>query len=78
MSKAGIEAVVNKAMADETFRRKLKENPDAALAGFDLTPEERTALKSGDSAKLKQLGVDERISKVLLPMGGLPVNPTKL
>ncbi len=64
MSKAGIQAVVNKAMADETFRRKLKENPDAALAGFDLTPEERSALKSGDSAKLKQLGVDERISKV--------------
>ncbi len=69
MSKAGIEAVVNKAMADETFRRKLKENPDAALAGFDLTPEERSALKSGDSAKLKQLGVDERISKTI----GLPV-----
>ncbi len=65
MSKAGIEAVVNKAMADETFRRKLKENPDAVLAGFDLTPEERTALKSGDSAKLKQLGVDERISKTM-------------
>ncbi len=64
MSKAGIQAVVNKAMADETFRRKLKESPEAALAGFDLTPEERSALKSGDSAKLKQLGVDERISKV--------------
>ncbi len=65
MSKAGIEAVANKVAADETFRRKLKENPDATLAGFDLTPEERNALKSGDSAKLKQFGVDERISKLL-------------
>ncbi len=65
MSKAGIEAVANKAMADETFRRKLKENPDATLAGFDLTPDERNAIKRGDSAKLKQLGVDERISKLL-------------
>ncbi len=64
MSKAGIEAVVNKAASDETFRRKLKENPDATLAGFDLTPEERNALKSGDRAKLKQFGVDERISKL--------------
>ncbi len=66
MSKAGIEAVASKAMADETFRRKLKENPDATLAGFDLTPEERNAIKSGDSAKLKQLGVDERISKMII------------
>ncbi len=72
MSKAGIEAVANKAMADETFRRKLKENPDAALAGFDLTPDERNAIKSGDSVKLKQLGVDERISKMFTI-----VNPLK-
>ncbi len=63
MSKAGIEALVNKAMADESFRRKLKENPDTVLAGFDLTPEERKALKTGDAVKLKQLGVDERVSK---------------
>jgi len=66
MSKAGVEAVVNKAMADETFRRKLKENPVTALSGFDLTPEEVAALKSGDKAKLQQLGVDERISKAVL------------
>ncbi len=67
MSKAGVQAVVNKAMADETFRKKLKENPGAALSGFDLTPEEINAFKSGDKAKLQQLGVDERISKVYLP-----------
>ncbi len=73
MSKAGVEALVKKAMADETFRRKLKENPDATLAGFDLTPEERQALKSRDSAKLKQLGVDERISKA-----AIFTNPTKM
>lgn len=64
MSKAGVEALVQKAMADEHFRKQLKENPDAALRGYDLTPEEATAIKTGDSAKLKALGVDERISKV--------------
>lgn len=63
MSKAGVEALVNKAMADETFRRQLKENPDAALRGFDLTPEEIAAIKSRDATRLAQLGVDERISK---------------
>jgi hypothetical protein len=65
MSKAGVQAVVNKAMSDETFRKKLKENPSAALSGFDLTPEEINALKSGDKTKLQQLGVDERISKTI-------------
>ncbi len=67
MSRAGVEAVVTKVMADEKFRRKLKENPDATLSGFDLTPEEVRAIKSGDSVKLKHLGVDERISKLIVP-----------
>ncbi len=68
MSKAGVQAVVNKAMSDETFRKKLKENPSTAFTGFDLTPEEINALKSGDKTKLQQLGVDERISKVAVDM----------
>jgi restriction endonuclease Mrr len=70
VSKAGVEKVVN-AMADESFRRKVKENPDAALAGYDLTPEEKAAIKSGNTAKLRELGVDERITKsVLEDIGG--------
>ena len=67
MSKAGVEKVVT-AMADEAFRRKVKETPEAALAGYDLTPEEKAAIKSGDTAKLRELGVDERITKsVFIP-----------
>lgn len=65
MSKAGVESVVNKAMTDESFRKQLKENPDTALRGFDLTPEEIAALKTGDGSKLHDLGVDERISKMV-------------
>lgn len=66
MSKAGLEAFAAKAMADETFRRQLKEHPDASLAGYDLTAEEKTAIKSGDTARLRELGVDERITKSLI------------
>jgi hypothetical protein len=69
VSKAGLEKVVT-AMADESFRRKVKENPDTALAGYDLTPEEKAAIKSGNSAKLRELGVDERITKTLLDWSG--------
>jgi hypothetical protein len=63
MSKAAVEALVQKALADANFRKQIKENPDAALAGYDLTSEERAAIKSGNAAKLRELGVDERITK---------------
>ena len=63
MSKAGVEALVKKAMSDETFRKQIKDNPDVALAGYDLTPDEKAAIKSGNTAKLRELGVDERITK---------------
>jgi hypothetical protein len=63
MSKSGLEALAQKAMSDESFRRQLKENPEAALAGYDLTAEEKAAIKSGNAAKLRELGVDERITK---------------
>ena len=71
MSKAGLEKVVT-AMADESFRRKVKENPDTALAAYDLTPEEKAAIKSGDTAKLRELGVDERITKSAFIFGDKP------
>lgn len=76
MSKVGVQAVVTKAMSDETFLKKLKENPGAALTGFDLTPEEINAFKSGDKAKLQQLGVDERISKIVITTLGSTTNNT--
>ena len=66
MSKAGVEALVKKAMADETFRRQLKESPDAAIRGYDLTPEEIAAIKSRDATKLASWGLDERVTKSLL------------
>ncbi len=62
VSKAGLQQVVS-AMADETFRRRVKENPDSALASYDLTADEKAAIKSGNTAKLHELGVDERVTK---------------
>jgi Aromatic-ring-opening dioxygenase LigAB, LigA subunit len=71
VSKAGVEKVLN-AMADESFRKKVKENPDATLSAYDLTPEEKAAIKSGNAAKLRELGVDERITKTVLDQIGGP------
>ncbi len=64
MSQATLAEVVERASVDETFRARLQSDPESALAGYELTPEERSALRSGDRAALKALGVDARISKL--------------
>jgi hypothetical protein len=63
MSKAAVESVLQKAMSDERFRTSLKQDPDSALKGYDLTVDERSAITSGSAAQLKAMGVDERITK---------------
>lgn len=60
MSADAVNAVVQRAMDDPAFRRRLAEDPQAALAGFDLTPEERARFSAG-GAKAERL--EERISK---------------
>jgi hypothetical protein len=55
--------ILERALSDITFREQLKTNFDAAIKGYDLTPDEITALKKGDEATLRAMGVDERLSK---------------
>ena len=38
-------------------------DPENALAGYDLSPAERDALLSGDDKQLRELGLDQRMSK---------------
>jgi len=42
---------------DPTFRRRMKEEPEAAISDFKLSVEERDALTSGAVGKLYQMGV---------------------
>ena len=57
--------VIERASTDADFRAQLRSNPEAALAGYDLTAEEKAALLSGDSGKLGALGVDARVTKMV-------------
>jgi Ribosomally synthesized peptide prototyped by Frankia Franean1_4349. len=52
VSRRQIEAVLGRALVDQEFRLALFADPDAALAGYDLTAAERTALKSVDAENL--------------------------
>lgn len=63
MSKGTLGQVVKRALSDAGFRRQLQSDPEGALKGFDLTSDERAALRTGDASKLTSLGVDQRMSK---------------
>lgn len=61
MSKAALKSVIKRAQKDLKFGEFLSSSPDAALRGYDLTPEEVTALVSQDSAKLRACGLDDSL-----------------
>jgi hypothetical protein len=56
--------VIERASVDATFRAELQRDPTGALAGYDLTPEERAAVVSGDPGRIEALGLDARVSKI--------------
>ena len=58
-----IRQIVRRAVSDAAFRGQLRTDPAKALAGISLTAEERSALTTGDPARLTALGVDQRMSK---------------
>ena len=55
--------VLERATTDADFRQRLRRDPDAALAGYDLDPEARAALLSADASQVRSLGVDARVTK---------------
>ncbi len=63
MSKQALAQIVQRAISDGAFRRQLASDSATALRGFDLTPDEAAAIRSGDSGRLSALGVDVRMSK---------------
>jgi hypothetical protein len=46
MSKADFKKVIKKLANDDTFIQQVNDTPDAALAGFNLTPDEVTLVKA--------------------------------
>jgi hypothetical protein len=65
MSKESVVEVITKALVDADFRSQLLAEPEAALAGYDLTEEERASLSALEEDALDQFAseVEERVSK---------------
>lgn len=60
MSAQAVHQVLERALNDATFRGLLSTDPDAALAGYELTDPERATFGSG-TAKIERL--EDRVSK---------------
>jgi len=61
-------SVLDRASQDNTFLAQLAENPEEALKNYDLTPEERAALATGDIRKIESwVGkLDQRLKTWLI------------
>ena len=63
MSKEALAKVVQRSISDAAFRRQLATDPTGALRGYDLSADETSAIRTGDSRRLTALGVEQRMSK---------------
>ncbi len=65
MSSEAVKEVIGRAVSDEAYRDLLFSKPDEALAGFDLTADETSGLKSIKREEFDSAAgdLDQRISK---------------
>ena len=58
MSVYAVNHLCREVLRDHAFRAAMKADPAAAIAKYDLTEQERSALLAGDVATLYRLGVN--------------------
>lgn len=78
MSAEQMQKILDRALSDAAFRDRLAKDPESALAGYDLTTEERATFGSG-TAKAERL--EQRVSKndlsaaFAIKTGGVDLRP---
>ena len=76
MSSEAVQAVLERTVTDPTFRTRLFSQPDQALAEYELTADESSALHDlcVDASQSESAALDRRETKKVLPFwltGGL-------
>lgn len=76
MSYEAVQAVLERTVTDPSFRTRLFTQPDEALAEFELTSDEGSALRNlyVDAGQTESAALDRRETKKVLPFwltGGL-------
>lgn len=59
MSVLALDRLCRDTLRDHAFRTQMKTDPEAAVARYKLTPEERRALLAGDVVTLHRMGVND-------------------
>ena len=63
MSLKGVFEFIEKALTDVNFRDSLQTDWEIGLSQFDLTQEEKMAIRIGIEEPMKNLEIDDRLSK---------------
>jgi topoisomerase IA-like protein len=58
MSQPELSRFLTHALDDQNLRTTLASNPEQAFQGFDLTDEEKEAVRAADEQRLRDLGID--------------------
>ena len=58
MSHRDVSRFVTLALEDHVLRMKLESDPESAFQGYDLTDEEKEAIRSADEHRLMHAGID--------------------
>lgn len=77
MTIEGATDLLQRAHDDPDFRHLLHTEPDRAMHGYDIEPDERAAIISGDVDRLKQLGVSDALSELALDYKPTRQEPTQ-
>ncbi len=72
MTVLAITKLVRSLERTEGFRDRLRADPEAVLADYALSPEERDAVLRLDAATLVELGVNPLVMRNLLFLVGVP------
>lgn len=59
---ATIQSVLERSMEDLGFAERLRDDPEAALAEYDLSEEEAEALASGDQSRIFDILGDKQLN----------------
>lgn len=59
MSQKGVAEVIGNLIMDADFQKKFNADPDAAVKGFDLTAEEKAALKKLKGKNIASMSANE-------------------
>ena len=74
MSVNALNRLCREVLRDHAFRAAMKDDPEKAIQGYALTPDERKALLAGDIATLHNMGVIDFMMGYLARFGSCGLN----